>query len=204
MTSSLPDLTDLPDLPDTPACRLAREVVAEFSSPALVNHCLRSYLWAADHAARHGIGFDAELLFVSAMVHDLGLTPAFDSATLPFEEAGGAVGWVFAAGAGWPVERRRRVAEIVVAHMAPEVDVAADPEGHLLELATGLDISGRDPDAWPVGLRAEVLDRYPRQGLIEEFVACFTDQARRKPDSLAGRFAAAGFAARARANPLDR
>ncbi|WP_369253308.1 HD domain-containing protein [Geodermatophilus amargosae] len=193
----------LPALPDTAACRLAREVVQEFSSPALVNHCLRSYLWAADHAARHGIDVDAELLFVSAMVHDLGLTPVFDSATVPFEEAGGAVGWVFAAGAGWPAGRRRRVAEVVVAHMAPEVDVDADPEGHLLELATGLDISGRDPDAWPADLRAEVLARYPRLGLIDEFVACFTDQARRKPDSLAGRFTAAGFAARAQANPLD-
>ncbi len=197
MTSSLPDL------PDTAACRLAREVVQQFSSPALANHCLRSYLWAADHAARHGIAFDAELLFVAAMVHDLGLVPVFDSATVPFEEAGGAVGWVFAAGAGWPAARRRRVAEIVVAHMAPEVDVAADPEGHLLELATGLDISGRDPDAWPAGVRAEVLERYPRLGLIDEFVACFTDQARRKPDSIAGRFVATGFAARARANPLD-
>jgi HD domain-containing protein len=192
-----------PDLPDTAACRLAREVVQEFSSPALVNHCLRSYLWAADHAARHGIAFDAELLFVAAMVHDLGLVPVFDSATVPFEEAGGAVGWVFAAGAGWPAGRRRRVAEIVVAHMAPEVDVAADPEGHLLELATGLDVSGRDPDAWPAGLRAEVLDRHPRLGLADEFVACFADQARRKPGSIAGRLAATGFAARAQANPLD-
>ncbi|MGY1653385.1 HD domain-containing protein [Geodermatophilus sp. SYSU D01119] len=198
MTSSLPAL------PDTPACRLAREVVAEFSSPALVNHCLRSYLWAADHARRRGIAFDDELLFVAAMVHDLGLSPVFDSATLPFEDAGGAVGWVFAAGAGWPVQRRRRVAEVVVAHMAPEVDVAADPEGHLLELATGLDISGRDPESWPADLRAAVLAGYPRLGLIDEFVACFTDQARRKPDSLAGRFTAAGFADRARANPLDR
>ncbi|MGY1738030.1 HD domain-containing protein [Geodermatophilus sp. SYSU D00684] len=193
----------LPALPDTAACRLAREVVQEFSSPALVNHCLRSYLWAADHAARHGIAFDEELLFVAAMVHDIGLVPVFDSATVPFEEAGGAVGWVFAAGAGWPAARRRRVAEIVVAHMAPEVDVAADPEGHLLELATGLDISGRDPDAWPADLRAAVLAEHPRLGLIGEFVACFEDQARRKPDSLAGRFSANGFAARARANPLD-
>ena len=193
----------LPALPDTAACRLAAEVVAEFSSPALVNHCLRSYLWAADHAARHGIAFDAELLFVSAMVHDLGLTPVFDSATLPFEDAGGAVGWVFAAGAGWPVERRRRVAEIVLAHMAPEVDVAADPEGHLLELATGLDISGRNADSWPADLRAEVLARYHRLDLVDEFVACFTDQACRKPDSIAGRLTATGFAARARANPLD-
>ncbi|MGY1813248.1 HD domain-containing protein [Blastococcus sp. SYSU D00820] len=196
-------LDDLP-LPDTAAARTAREVVEEFASPALVNHSVRAYLFAADHARRHGIAFDAELLYVAAMLHDLGLVPAFDNATLPFEDAGAALGWVFAAGAGWPVERRRRVGEVIVRHMHDEVDVAADPEGHLLELSTGLDISGRDPDGWAPAFRAEVLDRYPRLGLIEEFVGCFESQARRKPGSLAGRFVASGFAARARANPLDR
>ena len=193
-------------VPDTAAARNALEVTRAFSSPALVNHCVRSYLWAADHARRSGIEYDAELPYVAAMVHDLGLVPAFDSATLPFEEAGAAVGWVFAAGAGWPAERRRRVGEIVVRHMADAADVPVelDPEGHLLELATGFDISGRDPEAWSAELRGEVLARHPRLGLIEEFVGCFVDQARRKPDSLAGRFVATGFADRARANPLDR
>ena len=190
--------------PDSTAVRTAVEVAEHFHSPTLLNHCRRSYVWAASYGRARDIAFDAELLFVSAMLHDIGLVPAFDSATLPFEEAGGAVAWVFAAGAGWDADRRRRAAEVVVAHMADTVDVAADPEGHLLELATGLDISGRRTDAWPADLRAEVLARYPRLDLIEEFVGCFEAQARRKPESLAGRFVAAGFADRARSNPLDR
>lgn len=49
------------------------------------------------------------------------------------EQAGGHVGWVFATGAGWPVERRRRVAEIIVRHMWMSVDPDDDPEGNLLE-----------------------------------------------------------------------
>ena len=190
-------------VPDTAAARTAREVVGAFSSPALVAHCERSHLWAVTYAQARGIGFDAELLYVAAMVHDLGLVPVFDSATVPFEEAGGAVGWVFAAGAGWPAERRERVREVVVAHMAPAVDVDADPEGHLLELATSLDISGARPDDWPDDVRAAVLARHPRLGLAGEFVGCVTDQARRKPASQAGRFVAGGSVARALANPLD-
>jgi hypothetical protein len=49
-----------------------------------------------------------------------------------------------------------------------------------------------------------VLARYPRAGLAEEFVAGFRDQAARKPDRLAAKFVASGFAARVPANPLDR
>jgi hypothetical protein len=191
-------------IPATPACRMALEVATAYCSPALLNHSVRAYLWAAGYAATRGIAFDAELLYVSAMLHDLALVKEFDNHRVPFEEAGGHVAWVFGAGAGWPVARRRRAAEIIVRHMWDTVDVVADPEGHLLELSTGMDISGRRTEDIPADLRRDVLARYPRAGLAEEFVACFRDQAARKPDSLAAKFVASGFAARVAANPLDR
>lgn len=190
-------------LPDTAACDAAVEVVTTYASPALVNHSLRSYIWGVSYARRQDIAFDAELLFVAAMLHDIGLVPEFDSHTVPFEEAGGHVAWVFGAGAGWPVARRQRVAEVIVRHMWNEVDVAADPEGHLLELATGLDISGRHPERWPEELRAAVVAALPRLGLREEFLGCFQEQARRKPESTAGQAVASGIAARLAANVLD-
>ena len=183
-------------LPATTACRTALEVATEYCSPALLNHSVRAYLWAAGYAATRGIAFDAELLYVSAMLHDLALVKEFDNHRVPFEEAGRHVAWVFGAGAGWPVARRRRAAEIIVRHMWDTVDVVADPEGHLLELSTGMDISGRRTQDIPADLRRDVLARYPRAGLAEEFVACFRDQA--------AQFVASGFAARVAANPLDR
>jgi len=184
--------------------RGAREAALHYSSPSLFNHCARSYLWAASLGRSEGVDFDAELLYVAALLHDLGLVEAFDTHRTDFEEAGGNVGWVLAAGAGWPEPRRERVKEIIVRHMWDAVDVVADPEGHLLELSTGMDISGRRTGDIPTDLRRDVLARYPRAGLAEEFVACFRDQAARKPQSLAAKFVAGGFAARVAANPLDR
>ena len=97
-------LNDL-EIPVTPACRAALEVVTAYCSPALLNHSVRAYLWAAGYALERGINFDGELLYVSAMLHDLALVKEFDNHTLPFEEAGGHVAWVFGAAAGWPRER---------------------------------------------------------------------------------------------------
>lgn len=191
-------------LPDTAACRAALEVVTAYATPALLHHSLRAYWWAAGYAAERGIAHDAELLFVAAMLHDLALVPAFDNATIPFEDAGGHLAWVFAAGAGWPVARRQRVSEVIVRHMWDAVDAARDPEGHLLELSTAMDISGRQTDEIQPAFRARVLARYPRLGLAEEFVGYFEDQARRKPRCLAAQFVASGFAGRVRENPLDR
>ncbi|WP_248963487.1 HD domain-containing protein [Sphaerisporangium perillae] len=190
-------------IPDSPAARAALEVATAYCSPALLNHSVRSYLWAASYAEPNGIGFDAELLYVSALLHDIGLVKEFDSHTVPFEEAGGHVAWVFGAAAGWPAERRTRASEVIVRHMWDRVDVTEDPEGHLLELATGLDISGRRPEAWPAALRAEVLGRLPRLDLGKEFTACFQDQAERKPGSTAGQAVGSGIAGRIAANPLE-
>jgi hypothetical protein len=191
-------------IPASSAARAALEVATAYCSPALLNHSIRSYLWAAGYGTARGIAFDTELLYVAALLHDLGLVKEFDGHLVPFEEAGGHVAWVFAAGAGWPVERRRRTAQIIVRHMCDAVDVEEDPEGHLLELSTGMDISGRRTEDIPKDLRPDVLARYPRLGLAGEFVACFQDQAARKPDSLAAKLVSRGFAARVAANPLDR
>ena len=72
-------------VPGTEAAERARWVVTTFASPALAQHSQRSYLWAAAYGEAHGIAYDAEDLYVSAMLHDIGLVPSFDSHTVPFE-----------------------------------------------------------------------------------------------------------------------
>jgi hypothetical protein len=194
-------LADIP-IPSTPAAALAFEVVHRYSAPALVNHCVRAYLFAASLAPAEGLTVDHELLYVASLLHDIGLEPAFDSHTLPFEDAGGHVAWVFAAGAGWPADRRDRAAAIIVAHMRG-TDPALDPEGHLLDLATGLDISGKNADRWAAELRSEIVTAHPRLDLADRFLACFRDQAARKPDSSAGQAVSSGIADRMATNPLN-
>lgn len=167
---------DIPQ-PESPVTLAALEVATRYCSPSLVNHSVRSYLWAAAYGLLHQIPFDVELLYVSALLHDLGLVSPFDSHAVPFEEASGHVAWVFGAGAGWPSARRERLAGIIVRHMGDDVDPEVDAEGHLLRIATGLDISGRGLEKWPADLRLEVLDRIPRLVLGEEFLRCFEEQA---------------------------
>ncbi|MET8419244.1 HD domain-containing protein [Streptomyces sp. NPDC005134] len=195
---------DALEIPDSSVCGTALEVATSYCSPALLNHSVRAYVWAAAYGTEHGIAFDPELLFVGAMFHDIALVPEFDSRTVGFDHASGHVAWVFGAGAGWPVARRQRLAEVVVAHMLKAVDVDADPEGHLLERSTSLDISGQYTDDFSAAFKAEVLRRYPRAGIAEEFLACFRDQAEHKPDSSPAAALRDGIAQRILTNQLDR
>jgi hypothetical protein len=190
--------------PDTAAARAARELAAEYHTPSLLNHVVRSWLWAEAFAAVEGrTGFDRELVYVSAMLHDIGIVTAFDNHTLAYEDAGGHVGVALTAGAGWPAERRTRVHEVIVRHNWPSVDPAMDEEGYLLEIATALDISGARPDVLPEPFLREVLAAHPRLSLGAEFTACVTDQAERKPDTSARRLVDGGVARKLRENPLE-
>jgi hypothetical protein len=190
-------------LPTSPAAEAALSVATRYCSPALLNHSIRSYLWGAMYASAHGIAYDDELFHVAALLHDTGLTEAFDSHRLPFEEAGGEVAWVFGVAAGWPVQRAGRALEIIVLHMREDVAPADDPESHILQVATGWDVAGRRPEEFPPDRRAQVLARHPRLGFGTEFLACFQDQATRKPTSAAAASIDRDVAARIAANPLD-
>jgi hypothetical protein len=191
-------------MPEGTACRAALEVARAYCSPALLNHSIRSYVFAAAHANERGVAFDAELLYVAALLHDIGLTAAFDNHTLSFEEAGGHVAWVLGAGAGWPQERRRRVGDVIVKHMWAEVDIDEDVEGFLLERATSVDISGRGCDDFSDEFCRAVISRHPRLGLASEFVACFHDQALRKPHSSAAAAMRRAVANRLAEHPHER
>src|SRR6202453_3255816 len=147
--------------PQTPAATAALSVAARFYSPALLNHCVRSYLWGAMYGAAHGIAFDDELYYVSALLHDIALTNAFDSHRVAFEEAGGDLAWVFGVAAGCRGDRAGAGAEIIVLHMRDDVSSSADPESHILQVATGWDFVGRRPEQSPAEARSQMLARYP-------------------------------------------
>lgn len=189
--------------PDSRASAAALEVCQEYAEPWLLHHSLRSYTWAKAYAAKVDIAHDGELLYVAALLHDLALTAPFDSHELPFEEAGGHLARVFAAGAGWGRARRNRLSEVIVLHMRDDVPADDDPESHLLQVAVSADVSGSRLPEFPPDFRVEVVDRYPRLGFAEAFLARFADQAERKPGCAAAGLVGSDWPERVRNNPLD-
>jgi hypothetical protein len=189
--------------PQTPAATAALSVATRFYSPSLLNHCLRTYLWGVMYAAAHGIAFDNELYYVSALLHDIGLTDNFDSHGMPFEDAGGGLAWVFGLASGWSADRATRAAEIIVLHMRDDVPPTIDPESHILQVATSWEVVGRRPEEFPPEVRADIIARHPRLGFGDEFLARFKDQAQRKPCSAAAESVANRGAERIAANPLE-
>ncbi|MET9436436.1 HD domain-containing protein [Streptomyces sp. NPDC006551] len=197
------DIAGLP-VPKGFASEAARQVCSEYADEALFHHSVRSYAFGAEYARVRGLSYDAELFYVSALLHDLGLTAPFDSHTLPFEEAGGHVAKILTAGLGWPADRRDRAAEIIVLHMRHDVTAEEDVESHLLQIGTTADVSGGGLDGFDPEFTAELMRRHPRAGFGGAFLKLVTDQGRRKPGCAADGLVRSGVADRIAANPLER
>ena len=75
-------------IPDSKMAREATELVRDIENSLLFNHSSRVYYFSAATGKRKGLTFDPELLYVSAMFHDMGLTPKHSSATDRFEVDG--------------------------------------------------------------------------------------------------------------------
>ena len=190
--------------PATPVARAALSLAERYHSESMRNHVIRSWLWAEAFAVTEDRSdIDHELLYVSAVLHDIGIVPEYDNVNLSYEEAGGHVAVALATGAGWGADRSRRALEVIVRHNWTSVDPAMDVEGYLLETATAVDISGARTDALPAAFIREVLAEYPRLQLAREFGDDVTAQAARKPHTSALRLVTGGVVGKLENNPLE-
>jgi len=189
-------------VPDTALARDARDLIAEVAEPYLVNHSVRSYAWAVALAEHDGVAFDVEILYVAAVLHDIGLVPAYDVGGC-FERDGAVAAREFVLGHGGPLDRAARIHDVIVRHMIAAQPPDATPEDILLDQSTGTDVTGFRLGDVPSGTVASVLAAYPRLGFKARFGAAFEDQAARKPDCRVGEMVRTGKLAAIAGAPFD-
>jgi hypothetical protein len=178
-------------VPDSALARRARERIADVAPDYLVNHSLRAYAWAVELARHDGLAFDAEVLYVAAALHDIGLVAAYDLGGC-FEIDGAIAAEHLALDAGAPPRRARAIYDVIALHMLPAAPADAAAEVVLLNDSTGTDVTGyRFGDVRP-GSVAPVLAAYPRLAFKRDFAAAFADQAARKPGCSVARMVATG------------
>jgi HD domain len=167
-------------VPDSALARRARELIADVAPPFLVNHSVRSYAWAVELARHDELEFDPEILYVAAVLHDIGLVPEYDRGGC-FEVDGALAAERFVRDAGASPERVRAIYDVIALHMLEDLPPDPAAEVALLWDSTGTDVTGyRFTDVQPA-IVPGLLEAYPRLEFKREFAALFVDQASRKP-----------------------
>lgn len=169
--------------PDTAVALEAANVLRAHAPRVLTAHSYRTYLFGAALGARDRLDWDAELLFIAAMLHDLGLTE-FVGGDGPFEQRGAAAAESWLIAQGWPHDRAATAAKAIRMHMDVGRAGSERPEVALLHFGAAADVTGmRLEDIHPDTV-AEALAAHPRDGFAEFFADKVRAEARAYPDSV--------------------
>jgi hypothetical protein len=79
MTTKIPKVVAGIKIPNSTIAIQASELLLEHGGGFLYNHSLRSFLFASLNGGQKKIAYDPEVLYVSAVFHDLGLTSQYNS-----------------------------------------------------------------------------------------------------------------------------
>jgi hypothetical protein len=173
-------------IPDSALAREATEFVQDVSTQLLFDHSRRVFLWASLQGGRLGLDYDAELLYVGAMFHDVGLVEGHRSEHERFEIDGANAARAFLERHGLPEERVMTVWESVALHTTPEIPRYKQPEVQLVTLGVEYDVLGLHYDGLSPEERVAVLAAHPRTGFKQGIVEAFSAGMRDKPETAFG------------------
>jgi len=153
---------------DTPPISRAIEFARERSEPYLFNHVMRSWLFAALLGQRKQIAHDPEVLAVTAILHDIGLSETFNG-PLRFEVEGANVARTFARDEGMDDRRAQLIWDGVALNSTPSISLYKEAEVALATMGIGLDWGGFGYEALTEAEVAEIIEAFPRLGMKERF-----------------------------------
>ncbi|WP_318263160.1 HD domain-containing protein [Mycolicibacterium goodii] len=151
-------------LPDSHMCSAAFDLAESSSPDFLHNHCVRSYLFgrelAAIHGLRAGVDYDEEVVFLVAVLHDLGLT-AYGSGDQRFEVDGADAAGRFLRELGLAEPRVRIVWETIALHTSVGLGHRFGTEHAVCHGGIDLDVVGTQKDLLPSGFADRVHAEWP-------------------------------------------
>ena len=165
---------------DTPLVRDATDLVRSSSEPYLFNHTMRSWLFGVLIAERTKPAPDAELLAVSVLLHDLGLTDRY-AAEQRFEIDGANAARAFLKERGIPPQQMQLVWDAIALHTTPSIALHKEPEVATAHSGIAVDVVGAGLDLIPQEAVRAILAEFPRLAMKRQFRDCLCSLVRRKP-----------------------
>lgn len=179
--------TDVVAVPDSKLAREVTELVRDVASPLLFNHSGRVYCFGDLAGKRDGLSFDPELLYVSAMFHDMGLTARYSSTSERFEVDGANVARDFLRSQRIDPRDIDLVWTAIALHMTPGIPKHMHPVIALVSAGASMDVTGIGAEQITEAERNAVTALYPREpGFEEAFLRTMYEWNKQKPETTYG------------------
>jgi hypothetical protein len=174
-------------VPDSAMCKQATALVKEAESDLLYHHSRRVFFFGALVGVSKNLKFDAELLYIGAMFHDMGLLPKYATKQERFE--------VDSANAAADFLRQHKIADeeiemvwdAVALHTTPGIPQHKKPVVALVTAGVEMDVLGLGFDAVSNQSREAVAAAHPRGPEFKEgIMRAFYDGNKDKPQTTFG------------------
>jgi hypothetical protein len=175
-------------VPDTPLISRTIEYARRLHEPYLFNHSMRSWLFAATIAERGKLAYDAEVLAVATLLHDLGLETAF-AGPLRFEVQGANAARRFAQEQGIDERRAQLIWDGVALNSTPSLGLYKEIEVSLCTTGIGLDWGGFGYESLPPSQIAEIVNAFPRLEMKKRFTRAVCSVIETRPATTYDNFA---------------
>jgi len=173
---------------DTPLVTQALNFVRGHSEPFLFNHVVRSWLFAVRLGQLQGITYDAEVVAIGTLLHDIGLTDHV-TGRRRFEVEGADAARAFAREQGLDDRRIQLVWDTVALNSTPSLAFYKETEVAVCTAGIALDYGGLQYDQIPPGEMKSVLAAFPRLDMKRSFTDSVCHIARTKPETTYDNFA---------------
>ncbi|BCZ20462.1 HD domain-containing protein [Mycobacterium senriense] len=186
MTTSSIDTVAGIDVPDSALAREATEFIRDTEDELLFNHSRRVFFFGALQGQRRGLKPDAELLYVGAMFHDLGLTERYRDSQVRFEVDGADAARDFLTARGVDEADAAKVWLGIALHTTPGVPDFLAPEVALLQAGVEVDVVGVGREQLAPEALAAVTAAHPRPQFKQRILAAFNDGMKHRPRTTDG------------------
>lgn len=173
-------------IPDSKIAAEATELLLEHATEFIYNHSLRVFLFSSLKGKREGFKYDPELLYVSSVFHDLGLTKKYSSADLRFEVDGANAARDFLKSHGLPEESLQLVWDTIALHTTIGIAEHKEAEVALMYSGVGLDVMGEGYEQLSKSNREEIISIFPRTDFKKKIIPVFFSGFEHKTDTTFG------------------
>ncbi|MGF6483696.1 HD domain-containing protein [Paraburkholderia sp. JPY419] len=171
--------------PDSQLAQKAASLVEQIHSSALLHHVHRTWWFAEFIGKKRGMKYDRELVYLAALLHDLGLTSQY-AGEQRFEVDGADAASRFLEGNHYPTDKVDLVWDAIALHTSAGIADRKQPEVALIHFGTHVDVFGLRLDEITPSLVDEILELYPRVGMKTSFIEALTAVVARKPHTAIG------------------
>ncbi|MET3289807.1 UNVERIFIED_CONTAM: hypothetical protein ABID98_002377 [Brevibacillus sp. OAP136] len=173
-------------IPDSKIAREAAELLRDYGDELLWNHSNRVFLFGAIQGNQAGVTYDPELLYISALFHDLGLTKHYSSPDKRFEVDGANAARDFLKSRGVPQESIRLVWDAIALHTTIGIAQYKEPEVALLYSGVGYDVMGENYELISNNVRQQIVDAFPRNDFKNRIIPAFFEGFKHKTETTFG------------------